>query len=309
MAYAWFRSRSGRTCPPARAGARLVRLCVEGMEERACPSATAVLSNRILTVHGSNGNDVINVGASGVKITAAGLVFSAAKVDQIVVVANGGNDRVTVAETVTKPTRIFGGPGSDTVYGGSGADEIYGGAGTDQLYGRSGSDVIYGGPGTDTLDGGTGSNNLVQGSPNRTDATNSAIELEILRLVNVQRALAGLPALRLDSQLNYIAGLQSGNMAARSAVLGAAGAMSHTLNGTDTPTLGSRADYAGYEYGWLAENIAYGRWTAAQVVQAWMNSAGHRANILNPALKEIGVGVATNAAGMRFFCQAFGTRL
>jgi uncharacterized protein YkwD len=300
MAFAWSRARGARTRP--------VRLSVEGMEDRACPSATAVLGNRILTVQGSSGNDVIAVGASGAYITAAGKSFAAAGVDRIVVVAEGGNDRVTINEAVTKPTRIFGGAGSDTIYGGSGADEIYGGAGTDQVYGRGGADVIYGGPGTDTLDGGPGGGSVNQGSPSRTDTTSSDAEQEILRLTNAARAKAGLAALRLNSQLNFMAGLQASNMAARSAVVGNAAAMAHTLYGTLTPTLTSRSDYAGYEYRSLAENIAYGPWTAAQVVQAWMNSAAHRANILNPALTEIGIGMATNAAGMRFFCQDFGTR-
>ena len=308
MLLTWLRRRSTRTRTPAFPG-RVARLRVEGMEERAVPSATASVNNRILTVQGSSGNDIINVGMSAGTLTAAGKVFTAANVDRIVVVANGGNDGVTIAATVTKPTRIFGGAGSDTVNGGGGADEIYGGDGADTVYGRGGSDVIYGGLGTDTLDGGPGSNTVNQGSPNRTDSTSSAIELEILRLVNVQRAAAGLSALRLNTQLNFMAGLQATNMATRSAVLGAAGAMQHTLLGTGTPTLTSRADYAGYEYGWLAENLAYGRWTAAQVVQAWMNSASHRANILNPSLQEIGVGAATNAAGVTFFCQAFGTRV
>jgi uncharacterized protein YkwD len=277
------------------------------MEDRTCPAA--VLANRVLTVHGTGGADVIAVAAAGTNLTVGGQAFAARLVDRIVVAAEGGNDRVTISEAVTKPTRIFGGTGQDTLSGGSGADEIYGGHGNDQLYGRGGADVLYGGPGTDTLTGGPGGGSAGQGSPNRTDPGSATIELEILRLTNVERAKAGLPALRLGGQLNFMANQHAANMAARSAVLGAAGAMAHTLNGTPAPTLSSRADYAGYEYASLAENIAYGRWTAAQVVQAWMNSAGHRANILNPGLKEIGVGVTANAAGVRFFCQAFGTRI
>src|SRR5204863_6883636 len=128
---------------------------------------TAILSNRILTVQGTSANDVIAVGAAGANLTAAGKSFAATQVNRIVVVAEGGHDRVTVAESVTKPTRIFGGSGQDTVYGGSGPDEIYGGAGADQLSGRGGADVIYGGLGTDAVDGGPGGNTVVQGSPNR----------------------------------------------------------------------------------------------------------------------------------------------
>jgi uncharacterized protein YkwD len=304
MAFAWFRGRSERTGTPACVGTRTVRLNVEGMEERVCP-ATANLTNHILTVQGSGADDVIAVGVSGSYITAAGQSFAAGQVNRIVVVAEGGNDRVTIS--AGKPTRIFGGSGSDTIYGGSGADQIYGGLGNDTLYGRGGADVIFGGAGTDTLDGGPGSNTVNQGSPNRTDTANSTIEQEILRLTNLERTKAGLPALRLNAQLNYMANVQAANMAARSAAVGNSAAMSHTLYGTATPTLSSRADFAGYRYSALAENIAYGTWAAAGVVQAWMNSAGHRANILNPELREIGIGAAANGAGVRFFCQAFGT--
>ncbi|HKB03338.1 MAG TPA: CAP domain-containing protein [Gemmataceae bacterium] len=307
MAFAWFRPQAGRTGGAARTGTHAVRLHVEGMEERACPAVTSNLSNHILTVQGSGADDVITVGVSGGCITAAGKSFATSQVNWIVVVAEGGNDRVTIAETVTKPTRIFGGTGSDVVYGGAGADEIYGGAGADQLYGRGGADVLYGGAGADRLDGGPGRNSLRDGSASRTDSASSTIEQEILRLTNLERTRAGLWALRLNAQLGYMANVQAADMAARSAAVGNAAAMSHTLYGTVTPTLASRADYAGYGSSALAENIAYGTWTAAGVVQAWMNSAGHRANILNPNLREIGIGAAANGSGVRFFCQALGT--
>jgi uncharacterized protein YkwD len=277
------------------------------MEERACPAITANLSNHILTVQGSGADDAITVGVSGGNITAAGKSFAAGQVNRIVVVAEGGNDRVTISATLTKPTRIFGGTGADVVYGGAGVDQIFGGAGADTLYGRGGADVLYGGAGADALDGGPGSNTVDQGSPNRTDTASSTIEQEILRLTNLERTRAGLPALRLSTQLNFMANAQAANMAARSAAVGNSAALSHTLYGTMIPTLSSRADFAGYGYSALAENIAYGTWTAAGVVQAWMNSSGHRANILNPELREIGIGAAANGSGVRFFCQAFGT--
>src|SRR5687768_15703353 len=105
MAFACFRSRCARTRPTTRA----VQLRVEGMEDRTCPAA--VLTSRILTVHGTGGSDVIAVGSAGTSITVGGQSFAAALVNRIVVVAEGGNDQVTVSESVSKPTRIFGGTG------------------------------------------------------------------------------------------------------------------------------------------------------------------------------------------------------
>ena len=52
---------------------------------------------------------------------------------------------------------------------------------------------------------------------------------------------------------------------------------------------------SGYPYGYWGENVAYGYATADSVMQAWMQSAGHRANILNGSFAEIGIGIASGA--------------
>jgi len=62
---------------------------------------------------------------------------------------------------------------------------------------------------------------------------------------------------------------------------------SHT--GKDGSSLASRISATGYQFSAAAENIAAGPSTPEQVVSSWMNSSGHRANILNPNLKEIGI--------------------
>jgi uncharacterized protein YkwD len=74
------------------------------------------------------------------------------------------------------------------------------------------------------------------------------------------------------------------------------------------PSMTSRIDFVGYNYSSIRENIAYGYPSAQAVVEAWMNSPGHRANILSTDITEIGVSVQTNARGVMFFCQNFGSR-
>lgn len=108
-----------------------------------------------------------------------------------------------------------------------------------------------------------------------------AVEQEVVRLVNVERAKAGLPALKADWELARVAEHKSQDMADKNY-------FSHT-----SPTYGSpftmMKNY-GIAYKSAGENIAQGQTTAAQVVNAWMNSAGHKANILNQNYTHIGVG-------------------
>jgi uncharacterized protein YkwD len=84
------------------------------------------------------------------------------------------------------------------------------------------------------------------------------------------------------------------------------GKMEHTLFGTTTPTPSDRIDYAGYPWMSYAENIAQGYPTAAAVVAGWMASDGHRANILNPELTQIGVSAVADTQGQLYWCQDFG---
>ena len=147
------------------------RLRLEGMEDRTCMSVavpgevTAVLHNRVLTVHGSPNADQIDVTLAiqpgmGVGIKVAGTVYSHFAIDRIVILGEGGNDQIRVSQSIAKPTRIVGGAGDDTVLGGGAADHLYGGPGADVLSGGGGNDYLAGGSGDDTLDGGTGSDEL-----------------------------------------------------------------------------------------------------------------------------------------------------
>lgn len=103
---------------------------------------------------------------------------------------------------------------------------------------------------------------------------------EVTRLTNVERAKAGCAALRVEPKLQAAAQLHSKDMVDRSY-------FSHTSPEGKGP--GDRAAAQGYP-SWSGENIAAGYRTPVEVVRAWMNSAGHRANILNCRSTSTGVG-------------------
>ena len=85
--------------------------------------------------------------------------------------------------------------------------------------------------------------------------------------------------------------------------------MAHVLPGAELPTLASRAQYVGYPFGRIAENVALGYPSAETVVQGWMASKGHRTNILNPDVGETGIAIARSSAGGLYYCQVFGRQL
>jgi uncharacterized protein YkwD len=109
----------------------------------------------------------------------------------------------------------------------------------------------------------------------------ASMEQQVIALVNQQRQQHGCAALVLSAQLSVAASGHSQDMALKNR-------FSHT--GSDGSTMVSRAVAAGYSYSLLAENLAAGASTAADVVAGWMNSPGHRANMLNCELHELGVG-------------------
>jgi uncharacterized protein, YkwD family len=121
-------------------------------------------------------------------------------------------------------------------------------------------------------------------------------EDQVITLVNQQRAKRGLMALKKNATLAYIARLKSSDMATH-------GYFSHT-----SPTLGSPFTmmlHYGIRYSAAGENIAMGQPTPQSVMNAWMNSPGHRANILSPAYNQIGVGLARNKSGVPYWTQEF----
>jgi uncharacterized protein YkwD len=124
---------------------------------------------------------------------------------------------------------------------------------------------------------------------------------QVLTLVNQQRAANGLPALNRDSALDSAAYQHSNDMATSNT-------FSHT--GSDGSTPGQRINAAGYYWYTCGENIAAGQSSAQAVMDAWMNSSGHRANILSPDFKDIGIAVVYRAGSAYgyYWTQDFGAR-
>ncbi|MGV9452980.1 sigma-70 family RNA polymerase sigma factor [Streptomyces sp. NPDC003635] len=122
---------------------------------------------------------------------------------------------------------------------------------------------------------------------------------QVVALVNKERAAAGCGALAEDALLNQAAQGHSEDMAAR-------GFFDHTNPDGEDP--GQRITAAGYRWSTYGENIAKGQQTPEVVMESWMNSPGHRANILNCAFKDIGVGVHDGPGGP-WWTQNFGAKL
>lgn len=127
-------------------------------------------------------------------------------------------------------------------------------------------------------------------------STISAEANEVIRLVNVERSKNGLSPLKANAELSKVATAKAQDMIDNSY-------FSHT-----SPTYGSPFDMMkkfGINYTAAGENIAYGQKDAAEVMNSWMNSLGHRANILNSNFTEIGVGVAKDKNGTPYWVQMF----
>ncbi|MET9803257.1 CAP domain-containing protein [Streptomyces sp. NPDC006368] len=134
-----------------------------------------------------------------------------------------------------------------------------------------------------------------QPNTDRLASKERAAEAAVLTLVNAERAKVGCSPVRPDADLASLAGAFSADMAAR-------GFFSHTDPDGDSPW--NRAAQAGVT-GLAAENIARGQSDAEAVMESWMNSDGHRANILNCDYKTLGVGVQFGEGGP-WWTQDFG---
>ncbi|WP_134685729.1 SafA/ExsA family spore coat assembly protein [Brevibacillus migulae] len=123
-----------------------------------------------------------------------------------------------------------------------------------------------------------------------------SIEEQVIQMVNAERAKAGLRPLANNWQLSRVARIKSQDMRDRRY-------FSHI-----SPTYGSPFDMMrafNISYHAAGENIAAGQRTAAQVMQGWMNSPGHRQNILNPQYTQIGVGYVEGGAYGVYWTQMF----
>ncbi|MFH8283372.1 CAP domain-containing protein [Streptomyces antibioticus] len=120
---------------------------------------------------------------------------------------------------------------------------------------------------------------------------------EVVALTNRERAAAGLRPLAVDARLTTAAQAHCADMVARRFY-------SHTSPEGGQPW--DRTAAAGSPLRTVGENIACGQRTAAEVVEGWMNSPGHRANILKPAFTHIGVGFAGGGPSGTYWTQLFG---
>ncbi|PLS17074.1 sporulation protein [Bacillus sp. M6-12] len=120
-----------------------------------------------------------------------------------------------------------------------------------------------------------------QQAPTANASAVSAYEKQVVELTNAERAKQGLKALQLDTELSKVARTKSQDMKDKNY-------FDH-----NSPTYGSPFDMMkkfGIQYSSAGENIAQGQTSPQQVVQAWMDSPGHRANIMNSSYTHIGVG-------------------
>lgn len=125
-------------------------------------------------------------------------------------------------------------------------------------------------------------------------------EQQLLDLTNKERAKEELPPLTPNPVLFKIARAHSANMAKQEK-------MEHKLDGKGPA---DRAKDAGYRYARVGENVA---WTEGgslkEVVKGWMESEGHRANILHKDYREIGLGIVEDKKGEQYLTQVFGRQL
>ena len=124
----------------------------------------------------------------------------------------------------------------------------------------------------------------------------SEYQQEVLRLVNVERQKVGVAPLSLDSSLSNVATVKSQDM------------IDKNYFDHNSPTYGSPFDMMkqfGISYKAAGENIAYGQQSPAEVMNSWMNSPGHRKNILSSDFTHLGVGIAKKSNGTIYWTQMF----
>ena len=155
--------------------------------------------------------------------------------------------------------------------------------------------AVYPNSGGSTTGGGsTGSS--TGGSSNTTNTSAlTADELEVFNLINEQRTKNGLSALKIDSEVQNVARIKAKDMVNNNY-------FSHT-----SPTYGSPFEMLNsfkVSYKTAGENIA-GNSSNSAAVTAWMNSSGHKANILNSSFNYTGVGVVNGSKYGKIYVQMF----
>ena len=133
-------------------------------------------------------------------------------------------------------------------------------------------------------------------NPAAVPSSSSSYEQRVAELVNVEREKNGLPTLSFNKKISDVARIKSKDMA------------DNNYFAHQSPTYGMAGDMLlkfGVTWSAWGENIASGQDTPDEVVSAWMNSPGHRANILSPEFIYIGVGYVTDSNGKTYWTQLF----
>ena len=144
--------------------------------------------------------------------------------------------------------------------------------------------------------GGTesGGNSTTDSEQPKDDVTENSYAKQVLKLVNTERKKAGLTELTWDDTVATAAMTRSKEIEK---------SFSHTR--PDGRNFGTAITDLGITYRGAGENIAWGQKTPEAVMNAWMNSEGHRANILNPNFKKLGVGYRTDSQRTPYWTQLF----
>ena len=119
---------------------------------------------------------------------------------------------------------------------------------------------------------------------------------EVLDLVNQERDKQGLNPVMLNSELNHVATLKAMDMRDNNY-------FDHNSRTYGTPF--EMLQNFGIHYNYAGENIAAGQKTSEQVMNDWMNSSGHRANILNKNYTHLGVGYVEGGSYGTYWVQEF----
>jgi uncharacterized protein YkwD len=136
-------------------------------------------------------------------------------------------------------------------------------------------------------------------SPGESKTTLNSFEQQVFDLVNQERASAGCPAVTIDTSLMMTSSNHSEDMATNNF-------FDHT--GSDGSSVAQRATAAGYAWSRVGENIAAGHSSPSEVMDGWMNSPGHRANILNCEYRNVGIGYVYKSGSTygHYWTQDFG---
>lgn len=139
-----------------------------------------------------------------------------------------------------------------------------------------------------------GNGSMEENTPENSPSDEHAFIKQVVALVNQERAKEGLSPLTIDTKVQAAAGVRAKECEQL---------FSHTR--PDGSSFSTALKEQNVSYRRSGENIAWGQRSPEEVMKAWMNSSGHRANIMNPNFTTIGVGYYENARGTDYWCQLF----